>query len=258
MLAAALFAFTPVDIQIAHALFFDAEGMRWMGTGSWWANELFHVGGSRLMRAVGAAAVALLIASWFSPALRAWRRPTIYFIVACTLSVGVVGLLKQLTNIDCPWDLQPFGGRYPVVGLLADRPDELRPGRCFPAAHASSGYALLALYFALRERSAVWARRALGIGLTIGLIFGIAQQSRGAHFVSHDLWSAFIAWITSLTLYTVAFKARLWDPDRPQPRGPAEHEKNNIDVGQLRARRSAAVPSSRRATARAAGEHSAR
>ncbi len=41
-------------------------------------------------------------------------------------------------------------------------------------------------------------------------MFGIAQQARGAHFVSHDLWSAFLVWTVTLSIYAFAFRARLW------------------------------------------------
>jgi membrane-associated PAP2 superfamily phosphatase len=37
--------------------------------------------------------------------------------------------------------------------------------------------------------------------LAIGSLFSIAQQSRGAHFISHDLTSALIAWLICLALY---------------------------------------------------------
>jgi membrane-associated PAP2 superfamily phosphatase len=126
------------------------------------------------------------------------------------ITVGLTGWLKTVTNVDCPWDLAPFGGQFPYVPLFADRPDELRHARCFPAAHASSGYALIALHFACKERRLAVARFGLGMGIAAGLAFGIAQQSRGAHFLSHDLWSAAIAWIVPLTLYMWVFRNRLW------------------------------------------------
>jgi membrane-associated PAP2 superfamily phosphatase len=94
--------------------------------------------------------------------------------------------------------------------LFATRPVDLRHAQCFPAAHASSGYSLMALYFVAYERSRKLAIVGLAVGLLLGLVFGIAQQARGAHFVSHDLWSAFLAWILSLTLYAFAFRARLY------------------------------------------------
>lgn len=208
---AAVFEVTPLDLTIARAAFFDAAHSQWIGAGNWMINEVLHTGGRWSIRVLLALVLVFWIATWFQPRWRAQRRPAAYFLIAALLSMGVVGLLKILTNVDCPWDLAPFGGRFPYVELFADRPDALRVGQCFPAAHASSGYALLALYFTFRERHAGLAKLGLALGLLTGLIFGVAQQARGAHFVSHDLWSAFLVWTVTLSVYTFAFRARLWD-----------------------------------------------
>jgi membrane-associated PAP2 superfamily phosphatase len=216
---ATVLASTTLDISIAHALYFDEVQSRWIGAGSWWTNELIHRDGTWLIRSMALLALSLWIASWVQPKLHEMRRPAGYFFVALVLSVGVVGLLKTLTNVDCPRDLTEFGGTFPFIHLFEHRPADLRHAQCFPAAHASSGYALLALYFVFRERSWLAARLGLAAGLLMGLVFGIAQQTRGAHFVSHDVWSAMLVWTVSLSLYTFAFKARLWNPgppDRPQ------------------------------------------
>lgn len=216
VLLAAVLATTPLDITIAHALFFDEAQSHWIGADSWWANELIHHGGMWFMRIVALLALALWAATWWRPQLHELRRPSLYFFVSVVLSVSLVGLLKTLTNVDCPRDLTEFGGAFPFIHLFEHRPAELRQARCFPAAHASSGYALLALYFLFRERSRRVARLGLAAGLLLGLVFGIAQQSRGAHFLSHDVWSAMIVWTVSLSLYTFVFKARLWNPASSQ------------------------------------------
>ena len=211
VLLATVFAVTPLDVTIARAIFFDAANAQWIGAGSWTVNELLHTGGRWAIRVLLALVLAFWIATWVERDWRELRRPAAFFMIAALLSIGVVGLLKTLTNVDCPWDLAAFGGRFPYVELFADRPDALRVGRCFPAAHASSGYALLALYFTFRERHAGLAKLGLALGLLTGLTFGLAQQARGAHFVSHDLWSAFLVWTVTLSVYTFAFRARLWD-----------------------------------------------
>jgi membrane-associated PAP2 superfamily phosphatase len=210
--AALLFALSRVDLTIASALFFDASSHHWLGAGSWWIEDVVHTGGRWLVRAVVVLAVAQWAATFIDPSLRHLRRPAGYLAVAVVSTLVTVGVLKSLTNVDCPWDLQAFGGRFPYVQLFDARPAELRAGQCFPAAHASSGYALMALYFLAYERSRRLALIGLGAGLLLGLAFGIAQQARGAHFVSHDLWSAFLAWIISLTLYVFVFRARLYGP----------------------------------------------
>lgn len=216
VLLAALLASTTLDLTIAHALYFDEVQSRWVGATSWWTNELIHRDGTWLMRSVAALSLALWGATWLRPQLHELRRPALYFFVSIVVSVGVVGLLKTLTNVDCPRDLTEFGGAFPFIHLFEHRPAALRHARCFPAAHASSGYALLALYFVLRERSRRAARFGLASGLLLGLVFGIAQQARGAHFVSHDVWSAMVVWTVSLSLYTFVFKARLWNPASSQ------------------------------------------
>lgn len=217
---AAIAAITRLDLFVAR-IFFDSLQGEWVGAHDWWVNEFAHTGGRWAVWAVEALALCLLVAALIEPSLRRLRRPAGYFALSVALTVGVVGLLKTMTNVDCPWDLAPFGGGFPFVHLFADRPDALRHAQCFPAAHASSGYAMFALYFALRERTVVLARIGLCVGLALGLVFGICQQSRGAHFASHDLWSAAIAWIVALSVYAVVFKARLWhvhsEPRRPAP-----------------------------------------
>lgn len=51
--------------------------------------------------------------------------------------------------MECPWDLTRYGGDLPFVGLLERRPADMPDTACFPAGHASAGYAWLALYFFL-------------------------------------------------------------------------------------------------------------
>ena len=205
-----------LDESVARALFFDANRQQWIGAHNWWTTAFLHDGGRWAIRGLVAASLVLWISTFAHPRWRALRRPSLYFTVAMILAIGLVGLMKVLTNVDCPWDLQEFGGQFPYVHLFANRPDELRHAQCFPAAHASSGYALMALYFVAYEHGRRLARIGLATGLLMGLIFGIAQQSRGAHFLSHDVWSACITWLVSLAVYAFVFKARAWEPQAPR------------------------------------------
>ena len=209
---ALLFASTDLDLNIARRLFFDTEHLRWVGAGNWWIEAVLHTGGRWFVRALVASAGIAWLATHIEPSWRPLRRPAAYFVVATVLAVGSVGLLKTVTNVDCPWDLANFGGQMPFVHLFAHRAASLRHARCFPAAHASSGYALIALYFVARERSLTLARAGLFVGVLVGVVFGLAQQARGAHFVSHDLWSAYLVWCIVGSVYVFVFKARLGEP----------------------------------------------
>jgi membrane-associated PAP2 superfamily phosphatase len=196
-----------LDPVLARAWYFDAATIHWLGTGSgdWWAHSLLHTGGRWVVRAVAAGALAIWALSFLLTGLREWRRPAGFVVVAIVLSTAIVGGLKAMTNVDCPWDLAGFGGHNPYVPLFADRPDDLPPAACFPGAHSSSGFALVCFYFLWRDRSPRRARRALAAALLIGIAFSIGQEARGAHFLSHDLTSAAIVWFVQLALYARGF-----------------------------------------------------
>ena len=72
---------------------------------------------------------------------------------------------------------------------------------CFPAGHASAGYAWMALYFFFLATRPQWRWLGLAVGIVLGLLFGVVQQLRGAHFLSHDLWTAVICWSCALGGY---------------------------------------------------------
>lgn len=116
------------------------------------------------------------------------------------LGVAVLGglllvtLAKHRSQTSCPWDLQAFGGAVPWVSHWAWRVADGGPGHCFPAGHASAGFAWLAGWFAWRDVDARVARRWLLAALAAGLVLGLGQQWRGAHFASHTLWTAWLCW----------------------------------------------------------------
>jgi membrane-associated PAP2 superfamily phosphatase len=201
--ALAVLEIAGLDPAIARAWYFDDGATRWIGSGpgAWWARDLLHTGGRWLIRGIAAAALFAWALSFVSTRARPWRRRAGFIVLAIVVATALVGALKAVTNVDCPWDLAGFGGRNPYVPLFADRPDSLPHAACFPGAHASSGFALMCFYFVLRDPMPRLARVSLGIAIAIGLAFSIGQEARGAHFLSHDLASAALVWFIQLALY---------------------------------------------------------
>ncbi|MBM4192686.1 MAG: phosphatase PAP2 family protein [Gammaproteobacteria bacterium] len=189
------------DLMTARYFFFDVATNEWIARHDWWANELLHTGGRNLMRLVGVLALVAWAASYRSTRLATHRADLGYFAACMVLVPVTIGILKQITNVDCPWDLQGFGGGMPAMSWFESRPAELPRATCFPGAHSSSAFALFGLFFMWRSAKPAWATVALLGTLALGGAFSIAQQSRGAHFLSHDIVSALLAWLICLGLH---------------------------------------------------------
>ena len=116
------------------------------------------------------------------------------------LAVSVVSSLKSLSITSCPWDLAEFGRTARHLSHWAWGSADGGGGRCFPAGHASAGFAFVAGYFAFRRRAPRVARLWLAAAVGAGLVLGMAQQVRGAHFMSHTLWTGWLCWATALSV----------------------------------------------------------
>jgi membrane-associated PAP2 superfamily phosphatase len=135
----------------------------------------------------------LMVAFWvFCVAWRPLRRGALYMAVIA----AVVVTLKHYSPYSCPWDLFEYGGTKPDTG------------RCLPAGHPLVGFSLFGLYLALRGRRA--APYALAAALLIGFLAGAIQVARGAHFPSHVLWTAWVAWAVTLALAALAPAVARW------------------------------------------------
>jgi len=180
---------------------YRAEGHHWLLQNAWATRQLIHKGGKWLSAAATLVAILLCFHAWRHERAAAWRWPLLYLVLAVALGTGLVSLLKSVTNMDCPWDLVRYGGLREYVGLFASRPHGLPRGACFPAGHASAGFAWVSLYFVALLVQPAWRWRGLAIGLAAGAVFGVGQQLRGAHFLSHDLWTLATCWTVSLLLF---------------------------------------------------------
>jgi membrane-associated PAP2 superfamily phosphatase len=191
----------------AALLAWDASGLdrslaSWAGTAHGFAlrenfllSVVLHDWGRRLSWL--AALLLCLMVAWPAGPLRKLDTATRLRLAAATLLAALaVSLLKGLSPASCPWDLRDYGGLARYASHWSLQPDG-GAGHCFPAGHASSGFAFVSGYFAFHQVDRAVARAWLAAALAAGLLFGVSQQLRGAHFMSHTLWTAWICWVVA-------------------------------------------------------------
>lgn len=180
---------SPLDILLARP-FGTPTGFPWRE--HWLFYDLLHEGARRLSWLL---AVLLTLAVWWPVGVlnRLAPRERTQLAVVVLASVSVIGALKFVSLTSCPWDLAEFGGVASHLSHWLAGSDG-GSGHCFPAGHASAGFAFVGGYFVLCRHHARAARWWLGASLGAGLLLGLAQQVRGAHFMSHTLWTAWICW----------------------------------------------------------------
>ena len=194
--------------QLITQIFFDPLENVFPLKHNFWTEQIIHNGGRRVIISIATTALVAYLLSLQGKWLADYRRPLAYFLWVLVLSVLAANIGKALTNVDCPWDLVQYGGTRFQFGLFEDKPPVLPRGRCFPGGHRSSGFALFALYFIGRKYDFPRAWLSLLPATLFGGLFALGQWSRGAHFPSHDLTSAYICWMIALGCYVLVFRQR--------------------------------------------------
>ncbi len=162
----------------------------------WLLTHIFHTGG-RYLAWLLVLGICLAVA-WPPDLLRRLPpRRRLQLAVSALVAWLLITLLKSAGHTSCPWDLHQFGGVATFASHWTSwRTGDGGAGHCFPAGHATTGFAFVGGWFALREDRPRLARNWLLGAIAAGLLLGIAQQLRGAHFMSHTLWTGWLCWIT--------------------------------------------------------------
>lgn len=203
---------------LALVLLWDASGldlavMRLWGTEQGFAlkqhpllSRWLHTRGQQA--AVGLYLFLLVMVGWpLGPWRGLQRRERAQALIAVTLSLLTISTLKHFSLTSCPWDLDVFGGPAHHVSHWAWGTPDGGGGQCFPGGHASSAFGFLAMALPFLQsndpRLQRTGRRWLLMVVLLGLVFGLTQTLRGAHYPSHTLWTAWICWSVGLLTYTL-------------------------------------------------------
>lgn len=185
---------TDIDLRLADA-FFDRAQMQFPWRHAWMTEQFNHVWVKRMMVLLAAGFLVLVAVDLARPLqriapLRAQLRVIAMVAVAVPLCAS---LLKGMSASHCPWDLARYGGTQPYVTLLGVVPAGTAPGKCMPGGHASGSLWMIAIAVLWLPRRRRVAALVFTVLLGAGFLAGWLQQMRGAHFLTHTLWSMWIA-----------------------------------------------------------------
>ncbi len=189
--------YSGLDMWFAH-LFYDPVHHSWPLRSLFVTKTLLHDYAQDALKILVIVMASLLIASLAVERLRPYRKSISYLFLASISGPLVVSILKYLTHIQVPWHLIEFGGKMPYIRLFDPLTGDIPVGHAFPGGHSSGGFALLGLYFLIDEHAPRYRRYGFAIPLIIGMVFALDQEIRGAHFISHDLVSLAICWVSAV------------------------------------------------------------
>ncbi len=203
---------TDWDLTLADAAF-DVRSNTFPMRHEWLAEVFNHVILKRVFSVVGAGFI--LAAAWDGLSLRAWGRLRRLQIRIVAFSAVLVPLatdfLKRMSDAHCPWDLKRYGGTEAYFRLFDHFPAAAMPGHCMPAGHASSALWLMSIAIFFIPQHLKRAVAVLWIFLLIGFGVGWIQQLRGAHFLTHTLWSI---WVSLAVIYLIIVCVDRWPESR--------------------------------------------
>lgn len=190
-----------VDFAIAN-LFFDPARAGFYLRDAYWLSTVAHDALKWFALAIWVTMLGLAVASLWIPRLQSVRANAWWFCGTSLAAVVLVAWLKSQNAHACPWDIDLFGGIRPWYPLLDAAPTD-RPGRCWPGGHAAGGFALLAGYYMWRDSQRSLARFWLALSLALGAVMSAAQIARGAHFLSHNLWTLWWCVLVCASFYSI-------------------------------------------------------
>lgn len=140
-----------------------------------------------------------LIFYWKMGFIRNYRISIIVVIISGALVPSIIGILKSVSNVPCPRNIENYNGDRSYIRIFDNRVSnkDLKKSRCWPAGHASGGFALLSLFFLFhRKRNRIIA---LFSALVIGWSMGMYKTMIGDHFISHTIITMIMAWMIIIT-----------------------------------------------------------
>lgn len=199
--AVLFFGLSPADIWVQKH-FYNLATHKWiLDSNNTVLKFVFYDGIKRLLIVIAVLFLFVLILGWKKQWMRAYRRGLIIVVLSSIVVPLVVGSLKAVSNMPCPKSLDIFNGTYPhtcVWEKYATKDCHLEKQKCWPAGHASGGFALLSLIFLFHSRKNKIIAGSIAMG--IGWSMGSYKMLIGDHFLSHTVITMILAWLLILLI----------------------------------------------------------
>lgn len=206
----ALFQFTELDIFVQN-FFYNFEIKKWLIDKNEPILKFFLYDEIKiLLFIIGVAIFLSLIFLRKKKLIQEYKKGLTIVLLSAIFVPLIIGSLKAITNTPCPCNIVHFNGSYPEIKVFDSYPKDfiqMSKIKCWPAGHASGGFALMALFFLFK--TAKNQKRALVVALIIGWSMGTYKMLLGDHFLSHTIITMIMAWLIILIIVKcIQFKQR--------------------------------------------------
>lgn len=176
----------PRDLSIAAVL--PASSWAWPAGNLFPWNLLYRWAAVPAVLIAGAASLVLLVSS-VAALWTDWRRSALFILLFIAIGPGLTVniLLKEQVGRARPREIIEFGGSHQFTQFW--QTGDAGSNSSFPSGHAAIAFFTIAPWFPLRRRHHKTASAFLGVGLSFGVLVGIARMLQGGHFASDILWA---------------------------------------------------------------------
>ena len=199
MLVVYLFGVTDIDLWVQDLLY-DTQAHQWILDRNLQPYRWIFYDGIKVVLILFALLMLLALLFGRKTALvQKYRSGMLIVILSALIVPTTASSLKKVTNMPCPKHSIRYGGSYPHTAVWERYPKTfgtLSHTQCWPAGHASGGFALLSLFFLFKGRRN--RRRALYFALGMGWLMGGYKMLIGDHYFSHTLITMLLSWLLIL------------------------------------------------------------
>lgn len=206
----AIFQFTDLDIFI-QSFFYNFDTKNWLIDKDEPILKFFFYDGIKNLLILFAVNILIfLIFLRKKELIQEYKKGLIIVLLSAIFIPIIIGSLKAISNTPCPCNIVSFNGTYPDTKVFDSYPKDFiqtSKAKCWPAGHASGGFALMALFFLFKTPKN--QKRALVVALVIAWSMGLYKMLLGDHFLSHTIITMIMAWLIILIIVkSMQFKQR--------------------------------------------------